>query len=72
MMMLIHSICMAFRGFGMLGISVARAISDSAAMLVLSWNLTKLRILWKIPLPSSIAALERGALQDEDNGFKSC
>lgn len=44
MIILIQRICMAFSGFGM-PISVARAISDSAAILVLSWNLTKLRML---------------------------
>lgn len=57
MMMLIHRICMAFKGFG-IPISVARAMRDSAAILVLSWNLTKLRMLQKMPFPSSIAELE--------------
>lgn len=54
---LIHRICIAFNGFG-IPIKVASAIKDRAAMLVLNWNLTKFRILWKIPFPSSIAALK--------------
>lgn len=43
-MMLIHSICMALSGLAM-PISVASAISDKAAMDVLNWNRTKLRML---------------------------
>lgn len=41
---LIQRICIAFNGFG-IPIRVARAINDKAAILVLSWNLTKFRIL---------------------------
>lgn len=48
---------MAFNGFGM-PINVDNAINDSAAIDVLNWNRTKFRMLWKIALPSSIAALE--------------
>lgn len=54
---LIQRICMAFNGFG-IPIRVERAINDSAAIDVLNWNRTKFRMLWKIPLPSSIAALK--------------
>ena len=44
MIMLIHRICIGFNGFGV-SINVDRVMSDSAAMLVLIWNLTKLRML---------------------------
>jgi hypothetical protein len=44
MIMLIHKICIAFRGFG-IPIKVANAIRDRAAILVLNWNLTKFRML---------------------------
>lgn len=44
MIILIHRICMAFRGFA-IPMSVARAIRERAAMDVLSWNRTKLRML---------------------------
>lgn len=57
MMMLIQRICIAFSGFGMF-ISVDRAISDKAAIDVLNWNRTKFRMLWKMPFPSSMAALQ--------------
>lgn len=56
MMMLIQRICIAFNGFGM-PIKVDNAINDSAAIDVLNWNRTKFRMLWKMALPSSIAAL---------------
>uniref|UniRef100_A0A224XRN4 Uncharacterized protein n=1 Tax=Panstrongylus lignarius TaxID=156445 RepID=A0A224XRN4_9HEMI len=42
--MLIQSICMALSGLG-IPKSVAKAIKDKAAILVLSWNLTKFLIL---------------------------
>lgn len=44
MMMLIHRICMALSGFGM-PISCDSVISERAAIDVLSWNLTKFRML---------------------------
>lgn len=44
MMMLIHKICMAFRGFG-IPISCDKVISERAAIDVLSWNRTKFLML---------------------------
>lgn len=44
MMMLIHKICIAFRGFA-IPIKVAKAIKDKAAIEVLNWKRTKLRML---------------------------
>ena len=54
MMMLIQSICIGFRGLA-IPISVETEINDSAAILVLSWNLKKFRMLINIDFPSSIA-----------------
>lgn len=56
MMIFIQRICIAFSGFG-IPIKVDKAINDNAAIEVLNWKRTKFRILWKIALPSSIAAL---------------
>lgn len=44
MMMLIHKICIAFNGFG-IPIKVARVMRERAAIDVLNWNRTKLRML---------------------------
>lgn len=44
MMMFIQRICIAFRGLGIF-ISVDNAIKERAAMLVLSWNVTKFLML---------------------------
>ena len=43
-MILIQSICMAFKGLAM-PIRVANAINDKAAIEVLNWKRTKLRML---------------------------
>lgn len=43
-MILIHRICMAFKGFAM-PINVASAINERAAIEVLNWKRTKLRML---------------------------
>merc|ERR1719312_2313714 len=52
--MLIHSICIGFRGLAV-PISVEIEIRDRAAIEVLSWNLRKFRILRNIDFPSSMA-----------------
>jgi len=54
MMMLIHNICIGLSGLSV-PMSVDTEIRESAAMLVLSWNLRKFLMLMKIDLPSSIA-----------------
>ena len=54
MMMLIQSTCMGLRGWGRPR-SFAPATMPSAASDVESWNVRKLRMLWKMALPSSTA-----------------
>merc|ERR1719410_409248 len=54
MMMLIHRICIGFRGLAV-PIRVEMEIRERAAILVLSWNRRKFRMLMNIDFPSSMA-----------------
>lgn len=69
MMILIQRICIAFNGFGM-PIKVDNAINDSAAIDVLNWKRTKFRMLWKMALPSSMAALNVQTILSNDYNLR--